>query len=172
MIRILIFILAGMIAPVSAFAEPFPFSNSTVPSGPRIKLNVMADKDPVYPGDRFRLYLSAQIEEGWHIYSLQPLDGNELLATQIILDETVFASAEPWQESATHLIQDDAQEKLVKGHVNTAEFYNSFHVPKNFKSGNYALNGKLHYRACDNNLCTLPQSLPFTSPIHVGSIKE
>jgi len=55
----------------------------------------MADSDPVHPGDRFKLYLSVQIEEGWHIYSLQPLDGNELLATQIILEDNVFESARP-----------------------------------------------------------------------------
>jgi len=81
----------------------------------------MADSDPVYPGDRFKLYLSVQIEEDWHIYSLQPLDGNELLATQIILDDNVFESAGDWQESSPSLIQDDAQAKLVKAHTNIAE---------------------------------------------------
>ncbi|MBC8287818.1 MAG: hypothetical protein H8E42_10145 [Nitrospinae bacterium] len=132
---------------------------------------MVVDKNPVYPGGHFKLYLSAQIEEGWHIYSLQPLDGNELLATQITLEDNVFESQEHWQESPTRLIQDDAQEKLVKGHVNTAEFYNSFRVPKKLRSGNHFIKGKFSYKACDNNLCTLPQSLPFTSPVHVGVIK-
>ena len=84
MIRILIFTLAGML--VHSFAESGPFSTPGPQSGPRIKLDTMADRDPVYPGDGFKLYLSVQIEEGWHIYSLQPLDGNELLATQIFLE--------------------------------------------------------------------------------------
>ena len=75
MIRILIFTLAGML--VHSFAESGPFSTPGPQSGPRIKLDTMADSDPVHPGDRFKLYLSVQIEEGWHIYSLQPLDGNE-----------------------------------------------------------------------------------------------
>jgi DsbC/DsbD-like thiol-disulfide interchange protein len=170
MIRILIFILAGMIVPVTTFAEPIPFSTpGAPPSGPRIKLSTVTDRDSVYPGDRFKLYLSVQIEEGWHIYSLQPLNGNELLATQIILKDNIFESQKRWQESPTHLIQDDAQAKLVKGHVSTAEFHNSFRVPKNFKSGNHSIKGELLYRACDNNLCTLPQSLPFSSRIHVGA---
>ena len=68
------------------------------------------DTDIAYPGDYFKLYLSVQIEEGWHIYSLQPMDGNELLATQIMLDDNSFESQKRWQESSIHLIQDEAQE--------------------------------------------------------------
>ena len=169
MIRILIFTLAGMF--VHSFAEPGPFSTPGLPSGPRIKLDTMADRDPVYPGDGFKLYLSVQIEEGWHIYSLQPLDGNELLATQIFLEGNVFESSGDWQESSPSLIQDDAQAKRVKAHTHIAEFHKNFHIPENFNPGSYRINGKLHYRACDNKLCTLPQNLPFVSRIHVGVTK-
>ena len=168
MIRILFYILTGFLIPVSAFAESFPFSSPTHWSGPGIKLNTMTDRDLAYPGDRFKLYISVEVEEGWHIYSLQPMDGNELLATQIILEDHVFESQNLWQESPTRLIQDDAQQKIVKGHVTTAEFNNSFRVPENSKSGNYFLKGKLLYRACDNNLCTLPQILTFDSQIRVA----
>jgi hypothetical protein len=171
MIRILIFILAGLIAPVFAFTEPSLFSIPSVSSGPGIKLNMMMDRDTVHPGDRFKLYMSVQVEQGWHIYSLQPMDGNELLATQILIDENIFEGQKQWQESQTRLIQDDAQQKLVKGHVTTAEFHNSFRVPDNTRSGNYSIKGKLLYQACDNNLCTLPESLPFASQIRVGSKK-
>jgi len=169
MIRILIFTLAGMF--VHSFAEPGPFSTPGLPSGPRIKLDTMADRDPVYPGDGFKLYLSVQIEEGWHIYSLQPLDGNELLATQIFLEDNVFESSGDWQESSPSLIQDDAQAKRVKAHTHIAEFHKNFHIPENFNPGSYRINGKLHYRACDNKLCTLPQNLPFVSRIHVSVTK-
>ena len=166
MIRILIFILA--IFPVSVFAKSFPFSKSNISSNPSVKLNMTVDRDLAYPGDHFKLYLSVQIEEGWHIYSLQPMDGNELLATQIVIDDNIFEGQKCWQESPTSLIQDDAQQKLVKGHINTAEFYNSFRVPENTRSGNYSIKGKLLYQACDNNLCTLPESLPFDSQVRVG----
>ena len=169
MIRILIFTLAGMF--VHSFAEPGPFSTPGLPSGPRIKLDTMADRDPVYPGDGFKLYLSVQIEEGWHIYSLQPLDGNELLATQIFLEDNVFESSGDWQESSPSLIQDDAQAKRVKAHTHIAEFHKNFHVPENFNPGSYRINGKLNYRACDNKLCTLPQNFPFVSRIHVSATK-
>lgn len=170
MIRILIVILAGLVFPPQSFSEPYLFSNPSGLSDPQIKLNVLVDKDTVQPEDSFRIYLSAQMEEGWHIYSLEPLDGNELLATQIILDEEIFESSEDWQESPTSLIQDDAQEKMVKAHTATAEFFKSFYVSENFTSGNYTINGKLLYRACNNKLCTLPKSLPFTARIRVASM--
>jgi DsbC/DsbD-like thiol-disulfide interchange protein len=107
MIRILIFILA--IFPVSVFAKSFPFSKSNISSNPSVKLNMTVDRDLAYPGDHFKLYLSVQIEEGWHIYSLRPMDGNELLATQIVLEDNSFKSQKHWHESPIHLIQDEAQ---------------------------------------------------------------
>jgi DsbC/DsbD-like thiol-disulfide interchange protein len=168
MIRILIFILAGLITPVLAFTESSLFSRPSVSSGPGIKVNMIMDRDPVYPGDRFKLYMSVQVKEGWHIYSLQPMDGNEFLATQIMVDDNIFEGQKQWQESPTLLIQDDAQQKLVKGHVTTAEFHNSFRVPENTRSGNYSIKGKLSYQACDNNLCTLPKTLLFDSQLRVG----
>ena len=42
------------------------------------------------PGEEFILHLSVIVKTGWHIYSLSPLSGNELLATQIFIDENVF----------------------------------------------------------------------------------
>ena len=143
MIRILIFTLAGMF--VHSFAEPGPFSIPGLPSGPRIKLDTMADRDPVYPGDGFK--------------------------TQIFLEDNVFECSGDWQESSPSLIQDDAQAKRVKAHTHIAEFHKNFHIPENFNPGSYRINGKLHYRACDNKLCTLPQNLPFVSQIHVGVTK-
>lgn len=168
MIRILFFILAGLTIPALAFADLSPFSSPTVPSGPGIKINTIVDREVAFPGDRFKLYMSVQIEEGWHIYSLQPMDGNELLATRIVLNDNIFESKNLWQESPTRLIQDDAQQKMVKGHITTAEFHNSFRVPVNSRPGNYSITGKLIYRACDNKLCTIPQSLIFDSQIRVG----
>jgi hypothetical protein len=170
MIRILLFILA--IVPGSVSAEPFSFSNLSVPSVPSVKLNVIVDSDLVYAGDSFKLYLSVKIDEGWHIYSLKPMDGNELLATQIILEDNTFKKQRHWQESRVELIQDDAQKKLVKGHVKTAVFHNSFRVPKNFRSGSHSIKGKLLYKACDNSLCSLPQILPFITQVHVGLDKR
>ena len=97
MIRILLFILA--ISPVSVYAKPFLFSDLNTSSNPSVELDLTIDTDIAYPGDYFKLYLSVQIEEGWHIYSLQPMDGNELLATQIMLDDNSFESQKRWQES-------------------------------------------------------------------------
>ena len=168
MIRILILFLAGMLVPVHVFADPF---SSPLSSGPALKLRVLTDKGLVHSGDQFKLYLSVQIEEGWHIYSLEPLDGNDMLATQINMEDNVFSNMGKWQESSTKFIQDGAQAKMVKGHTVTAEFYKNYFVPEGVNSGSYSIKGKLIYRACDNKLCTLPQSLPFTSLVQVGEIK-
>lgn len=174
MIRNLIFILALLAFPVYGWSSPFsnPLATPQSSLSPKINIKPLVESNPASPGDPFRLYLSVEIEEGWHIYSLQPLAGNELLATQIILEDNVFDDGvEHWQESPVSLIQDDAQDRVVKGHRVTAEFHKDLYVPKNFSSGRYPINGRLIYRACDNKLCTLPKSSPFASWIDVGVIR-
>ncbi len=168
MIRILILILTGMFVPVHVFADPFSSPLSSVPG---LKLSTLTDRDLIYPGDPFKLYLSIQIEEGWHIYSLEPLDGNDMLATKINIEDHVFGNMGKWVESSTELIEDGAQAKMVKGHIVNAEFYKSYFIPEGINPGNYSIKGKLIYRACNNKLCTVPQSLPFINWVQVGEIK-
>lgn len=105
--------------------------------------------------------MSVLIEEGWHIYSLSPLKGSESLATQILMDENVFQDQEGWQEPEPSLIQDEAIEKMVKGHKGNVEFSKVYSVPVDVEAGKYPIKGRLVYRACDNKLCTLPQEFPF-----------
>jgi hypothetical protein len=122
----------------------------------------------VFPGEEFKLYMSVLIEEGWHIYSLLPLKGSELLATKILIDENVFQEKEVWREPESVLIQDGAVGKMVKGHKGNVEFSRTYIVPVEVDAGTYPLNGKLVYRACDNQVCTLPQEFPFNSVLRVS----
>ena len=168
MIRNLIFILASIFFSGQGFAQSSPFLNPPSSFSPKLQIESLINKNPVSPGESFRIYLSVQIEEGWHVYALKPLPGNELLATQIVLEDHAFEEVTVWQESPVSLIQDDALEKMVKGHTLTAEFYTNLNVPTEFRSGRYTLNGHLLFKACDNKLCTLPQELPFASSVSVS----
>ena len=126
----------------------------------------MPSKESVRPGDRFRLHVVATLTEGWHIYSLKA-GSDDSLATRIELDPTVFSPAGDWQESRPQITDDEILQKKVKTHSRRAEFSRRIAVPHNVKPGNYPLSGTLTYRSCDNNVCTIPQTIRFRSHVIV-----
>ena len=107
------------------------------------------------------------MKTGWHIYSLSPLEGNEFLATQIFIDENVFREKSGWKEPKPVLIQDEAVGRIVNGHKGNVEFSLSYLVPLKVRVDKHSISGKLIFRACDNQICTLPQELPFHTDILV-----
>ena len=165
--RVLIILIFIFLLPLVLFANP-PFDRLQ-PALPQIKINVLTSKSMVFPGEEFKFYMSVLIEEGWHIYSLLPLKGSELLATKILIDKNVFQQKEDWREPESVLIQDGAVGKMVKGHKGNVEFSRTYIVPVDVDVGKYPLNGRLVYRACDNQTCTLPQEFLFNTVLQVSS---
>jgi DsbC/DsbD-like thiol-disulfide interchange protein len=163
--RVLILLISIFLFPHALFATPlFNRSQAVLP---QIKINVLTNKSVVFPGEKFKFFMSVLIEEGWHIYSLLPLKGSELLATQILMNENAFQEQKTWQEPEPVLILDEAVGKMVKGHKGNVEFSKIFNVPVDIEAGNYLIKGRLVYRACDNQICTLPQEVPFNTSLHI-----
>jgi DsbC/DsbD-like thiol-disulfide interchange protein len=163
--RVLILLIFFFLFPHILFAIPiFKRSQAVLP---QIKINVLTNKSVVFPGEKFKLFMSVLIEEGWHIYALLPLKGSEFLATQILMNENSFQEQETWQEPEPVLIQDKAVGKIIKGHKGNVEFSQTFKAPVDFEAGNYLIKGRLVYRACDNQICTLPQEFPFNTSLEI-----
>lgn len=163
--RVLILLIFIFLFPHALFATSlFNRSQAVLP---QIKINVLTNKSVVFPGEKFKFFISVLIEEGWHIYSLLPLKGSEILATQILMNENAFQEQETWQEPEPSLIQDEAVGKIVKGHKGNVEFSKTFNVPFDIEAGIYLINGRLIYRVCDNQICTLPQEFPFNTSLQI-----
>jgi hypothetical protein len=163
--RVLIIPIFIFLFPLALFANP-PFDRSQA-ALPQIKINVLTNKSVVFPGEEFKFYMSVLIEEGWHIYSLSPLKGSEILATQILINENVFHEQGEWQEPEPVLIQDEAIGEMVKGHIGNVEFSKTYNVPVYIEADRYPITGRLVYRACDNQICTLPQEFPFNTTLQI-----
>ena len=156
--------------PLLLFANsPFDRLQNSDPLLTPIKLRVLTSKSVVVPGEEFKFHISIFVEEGWHIYSLAPLTGNELLATEILMDENAFMEKNSWKEPKPVFSQDGAVGKTVKGHRGNVEFSRSYKVPLHMVAERYPINGKLVFRACDNQICNLPQEILFHTTIQVKS---
>ena len=72
-----------------------------------------------------------------------------------------------WKEPKPVLIQDEAVGRIVNGHKGNVEFSITYLVPPKVRVDKHSISGKLIFRACDNQICTLPQELPFHTDILV-----
>ena len=169
--RIFIILFVFIFFPSSLTAKS-PFDRKQYPIPPSIKVSVLSSKSVVFPGEEFKLYVSVIIEEGWHIYSLSPFPESELLETKVLMDEHVFKEQGAWKEPNPILIQDGAIGRIVKGHKGNIEFSRTYLVPVELTNKKDFINGKLVVRSCDNQVCSLPQKLPFRSVVQVQKHPE
>ena len=131
------------------------------------QLEAMPSKGKVRSGETFWLDLVIFLEEGWHMYSLEKQSDDETVATRIELEALVFDPQGHWQEMPPKLVRDDVMEKIMKTHSGRVEFTHLFSVPTGLKPGTYPLSGTLHFRTCDNRICTLPQEMMFKTHVIV-----
>jgi len=136
---------------------------------PSIKINVLTNKTFVSQGEKFKFHLSVLIEKGWHIYSLKPFQGSKSLTTQILMDKNNFQEQGDWKGPDPILIKDQALGKMVKGYKGHIEFSKTYQVPINAVPQVYSLGGNLVFRACDNQICTIPRKFPFHTKIQVSA---
>ncbi len=132
-----------------------------------LQLEAMPDRRKVQTGETFWLHLVTFLDEGWHMYSLEKQSDDETVATRIELDSLVFDPQGIWQEMPPKLVRDEVMEKIMKTHSGRVEFSRKFSVPKTLKPGTYPLSGTLHFRTCDNRVCTLPQAKTFKTRVIV-----
>ncbi len=132
-----------------------------------LRLDAMLNKDRVRPGETFWLYVVGFLEKGWHLYSLEKQFEDETIATRIELEDTAFKPQGDWQETPPKLVRDEVLEKVMKTHSGRVEFTRLFSVPEGLPPGVYLISGMLHFRACDNRICTLPRQMPFQTRVIV-----
>ena len=153
--------------PLPVFSES-PFGDLKSPSILPVKISALVNKTLVSKMEKFKLHLSVVVEEGWHIYSLQPFQGSESLITNILMDTNNFQSESDWKGPVPILIKDGALNKIVKGYKGHIEFSKTYFVPINIVPRVYSLKGDLMFRACNNRICTLPRKISFHTEILVS----
>lgn len=131
------------------------------------KLEAVPGRDRVRPGDTFWLYLVGTLDKGWHMYSIEKQTDDATVATRIELESSDFPLQGEWQETPPRLVRDEVLETILKTHSGRVEFTHLLQVPKDLKPGVYPISGTLHFRSCDNRVCTLPQAIRFQTRVIV-----
>lgn len=162
-------VVSLFLLPSKAFAfqsfEDFSFSREEISP-----VQVTAITDPLWvkPGKAFDLYLLVDLTKGWHIYSLRAQSEGESLATEIHFDENIFQATDQWKEPKPTIALDGALDKVVEVHTGSVRFRQNLRVPGDLSAGEYAITGRVEFRACDNKICTLPREIGFETRFRVS----
>lgn len=107
--------------------------------------------------EKIKLFLTAEIEKGWHLYALERIEGGPI-ATKIALVENPFFKAE-------NIIAPPPIEKDDAAFGVTTKFYEDsvkFTLPliaKENLTGKSSVDIKIRYQTCNDQMCLPPKTL-------------
>ena len=122
---------------------------------------------PAKPGGRFTVKLTAEIQEGWHLYSMKHVEDGPV-ATRIWLPEGQhFQLADSIQSSPPESLQDPSFNMEVELYEREA----SFTLPLKAdaaSAGTQTLTVNASYQSCNNKICLPPKTVKVELPVTVS----
>jgi DsbC/DsbD-like thiol-disulfide interchange protein len=127
-----------------------------------------APAKPVKAGSRFSLTLVAHIQEGWHLYSLKPMEEGPIPTRIWLPDGQPFALAAAVGAPAPEVRQDPSFNMEVELYEGEAAFTLPLAVAAGTPSGARALTVNASYQTCNNKLCLPPKTVKVEVPLTVS----
>lgn len=123
-------------------------------------------------GTSGRLFITATIERGWHIYSLtQPPGGPVATAIQVSPPPGIRVVG-PFQPSVAPEKKQEAvfDNLTVESHQGTVTWYAPIEVPPNVDLTSLRISGQVTVQPCDANSCLPPTRIGFVAALGPGIV--
>jgi thiol:disulfide interchange protein DsbD len=130
------------------------------------KLNPPATS--VKAGARFTVKLLAEVQEGWHLYSLKPMAEGPIPTRIWIAEGQPFALAGAIQSPDPQVMQDASFGMEVELYEGEAVFTLPVRVASGASSGTQMLVVSASYQSCNNKLCLPPKTVKVEVSITIG----
>lgn len=110
-------------------------------------------------GARIEAQVTATVDEGWHLYSLRPLEGGPI-ATQIAVPAPQqFKLAGVIDAPVPLNAHEEAFDMAVEFYFGEVEFRLPIEINRDAKPGLHKLTVTARYQACDNKQCLPPKTV-------------
>jgi thiol:disulfide interchange protein DsbD len=116
---------------------------------------------------RFSVKLTAEVSEGWHLYSLKPMSEGPIPTRIWLADGQPFKLAGAIQASQPETMQDASFGMEVEQYEGEAEFTLPVQVTGALV-GAQKLVISASYQSCNNKLCLPPKTVKVEVPVTVG----
>jgi thiol:disulfide interchange protein len=154
-------------APPSSAGSPF----GADAAGPK-KVAVQAQFTAPVATTPGRLFITATIEPGWHIYSITQRPGGPIATKIEVTAPPGIGIAGKFQPSvAPETKKEPAFENLpIETHHGAVTWYAPIKVAAGFDPAKLEIRGKITVQACDVNSCVPPQDLAFSAKLGPGVV--
>ena len=123
---------------------------------------------PVRAGARFNVKLLAEVQEGWHLYSLKPMAEGPIPTRIWIAGGQPFSLAGAVQSPDPQVMQDPSFGMEVELYEGEAIFTLPVRVAPGASPGPQKLVVSASYQSCNNKLCLPPKTVKVELPIAIG----
>jgi len=118
-------------------------------------------------GARFLAKLTARVEEGWHLYSLKPLEGGPIPTQVAIPAPQPFKLVGQIDAPVPLTAHEEAFGMSVEFYFGEVEFVLPVEVHREAKPGQPKLAVTARYQACDNTQCLPPKAVRLESVVSI-----
>jgi len=119
------------------------------------------------PGERFEATLTATVDEGWHLYSLRPLEGGPIPTDVAVPPPQQFRMIGQIDAPVPLSAHEEAFGMSVEFYFGEVEFVLPIEVSRNAKPGKQKLSVTARYQACDNTQCLPPKTVRAESAVTI-----
>jgi thiol:disulfide interchange protein DsbD len=123
---------------------------------------------PVKPGARFTVKLTAGIQQGWHIYSMKPVDDGPLPTRIWLAEGQQFQLAGPIKADEPQTLQDPTLHMEVELYEGSAGFSLPLKVAPGAASGVQNLVVNVQAQSCNNSICLPPVTVKVEIPVTIS----
>jgi thiol:disulfide interchange protein DsbD len=127
-----------------------------------------APAKPVKPGARFTVKLTAHIQEGWHVYSMKPIEDGPVPTRVWLAEGQPFQLAGPIKAEEPQTLQDATLHMEVGLYEGTAEFSLPLKVAPGAAAGTQNLVVNAQSQSCNNSMCLPPATVKVEIPVTIA----
>jgi thiol:disulfide interchange protein DsbD len=149
----------GLLAGMQAAPAPTPTPVSWSLTAPQ--------RTAVRRGETFTARLVAEIQPGWHLYSINQAEGGPIATEIALAPGASFVFVKAIGESKTNTIFDQSFGMQVKLHTGKAEFTLPVAVAPGAAAGATALVVQIRYQSCTDTLCLPPRTVKVEVPLQI-----
>jgi DsbC/DsbD-like thiol-disulfide interchange protein len=118
------------------------------------------------PGQDIKVSADFSIGSGWHIYG-KPIS-TDFVPTTITFDNTVVVK-QSIDFPKPEMMKFEALGQTLPVYKGSMHVGGDVKLRPDLKPGDITLTGKVEFQECSDNICKMPQSLPFAIPITIAS---
>lgn len=122
---------------------------------------------PVKAGSRFNVKLVAQVQEGWHLYSMKHVEDGPVATRIWVTEGEPFQLADSIKSSPPETLQDPSFNMEVELYEGEASFTLPLKVAAGAQVGAQKLVVSASYQSCNNKICLPPKTVKVELPVTV-----